>query len=238
MKRTHELASASQAKSDFLSAMSHELRTPLNSILGFSELMLDHVPGRINAEQKQCLDDIHTSGQHLLSLIDDILDLSKVEAKKAEIKLEELSIEDTVRDVAALMRPLLSDSRHELSIDIAEGIPPVNADNRRLRQVMMNLLGNAVKFTPPGGRIAIEAHREGDFCQESVSDNGIGIKREEQEKVFEAFIQADTLPGITKKGTGLGLALNRQIIDLFGGSIWVESEFGKGSKFIFTLPFA
>jgi len=218
--------------------MSHELRTPLNSVIGFSELMLDGIPGEINDEQKQCLSDTWNSGQHLLNLINAVLDLSKVEAGKMKLKLENLSLADTIEDIARTVKPMLDENRHKLAVSIEEGLPQVRADKSRLRQIFLNLLSNAIKFTPPGGKLGIDVRREGDWCQVSVVDNGIGIEKDDQEHIFEAFTQGETLPDRRKEGTGLGLALTKQFVEAIGGRIWLESEYGKGSKFTFTLPLA
>jgi len=238
MGKTRELEMASRAKSDFLSSMSHELRTPLNAVIGFSELMIDGIPGEINDEQKQCLGDIWNSGQHLLNLINDVLDLSKVEAGKMELRLRDLNLADAINDAAQTVKLMLDKNRHQLAVNIEEGLPQVRADKSRLRQVVLNLLSNAINATPPGGEIAIDVSREGDWCQVSVVDNGIGIKKDDQENIFEAFTQVETLPDRRKEGTGLGLTLTKQFVEAIGGRIWLESEYGKGSKFTFTLPLA
>jgi len=238
MGKTRELEMASRAKSDFLSSMSHELRTPLNAVIGFSELMIDGIPGEINDEQKQCLGDIWNSGQHLLNLINDVLDLSKVEAGKMELRLRDLNLADAINDAAQTVKLMLDKNRHQLAVNIEEGLPQVRADKSRLRQMVLNLLSNAINATPPGGEIAIDVSREGDWCQVSVVDNGIGIKKDDQENIFEAFTQVETLPDRRKEGTGLGLTLTKQFVEAIGGRIWLESEYGKGSKFTFTLPLA
>jgi len=218
--------------------MSHELRTPLNAVIGFSELMLDGVPGEINDEQRQCLNDIYSSGQHLLNLINDVLDLSKVEAGKIKLKLEELNLADVIHNVVQTVKPMLDDNGHKLKVSVEKRLPQIRADKSRLRQIFFNLLSNAIKFTPPGGKLGIEVTRDGDLCQVSVADNGIGIKKEDQERIFEAFTQGETLPSREREGAGLGLGLTKQFVELLGGKIWVESECGKGSKFTFTLPLA
>jgi signal transduction histidine kinase len=233
-----QLRAATEAKSAFLAHMSHELRTPLNAIIGFSDLLLGGVAGKINNKQRQCLEDILSSGKHLLSLINDVLDLSKVEAGKMDIRPESLRLADVVDDAITTVKPMLDDSRHELAINIAEDLPPVYGDRNRLKQILLNLLSNAIKFTPDGGKLALETSREGEVCRVSVADNGIGIKKEDQTCIFEPFTQLDTLPGERKQGTGLGLALCKQLIELLGGKIWVESEYGKGSRFSFTIMLA
>jgi signal transduction histidine kinase len=233
-----QLRAATEAKSVFLAHMSHELRTPLNAIIGFSDLLLGDVAGKINRKQRQCLEDILSSGRHLLSLINDVLDLSKVEAGKMDIRPECLRLADVVDEVVTAVKPMLDDSRHELAIHIAEQLPPVFGDRNRLKQILLNLFSNAIKFTPDGGKLHLETSRKGDFCQVSMVDNGIGIRREDHTRIFEPFTQLDTLPGERKQGTGLGLALSRQLVELLGGKIWVESEYGKGSQFNFTIPLA
>lgn len=234
--KTHELEKASSAKSDFLANMSHELRTPLSAVIGFSELMLDGVPGPINEEQKQSLTDIYNSGQHLLKLINDVLDLSRVESGRVKLNIEDTDLYSVIDEVTNSMTPIFDKNKLSLEMGLEEGLPKVRADEGKLRQVFINLLSNATKFTQPGGTIRIEARRDGDYCQVSVIDTGIGIKKEDYERIFEAFTQGETLPGREREGTGLGLRLCKQFVELMGGRIWVESEYGKGSRFSFTLP--
>jgi signal transduction histidine kinase len=179
-----------------------------------------------------------SSGKHLLSLINDILDLSKVEAGKIDIRPESLRLADVVDDAVTTVKTMLNDSRHGLAISIAEDLPAVYGDRNRLKQILLNLLSNAIKFTPDGGKLRLETSRKGNVCQVSMVDNGIGIRREDQASIFEPFIQLDTQRGEKKQGTGLGLALTRQLVELLGGKIWVESEYGKGSRFSFTIPLA
>ena len=232
------LEQASHAKSDFMAKMSHELRTPLNVIIGFAELMLDQVPGEINDEQRQCLDDVLNSGQHLLGLINDILDLSKIEAGKVELRLTDIVLPDVVESLRSAMMPILDARKQSLDVELEEGLPLVYADKARLRQVLLNLLSNSTKFTPDGGKLKIEAVRDGDWCQVSVVDNGIGIKEEDWERIFDPFYQVDSSMPKREEGTGLGLALVKQIVEQHGGRVWVASEYGKGSRFTFTLPLA
>lgn len=238
MKKAREVEKTNQLKSEFLASMSHELRTPLNAVIGFSELLLDGIPGGINDEQRQCLNDILDSGQHLLNLINDVLDLSKVEAGKLELKIENLHLTDVIADMIQTVKPMTNKKKHKIVVSITEGLPQVRADTSRLRQILLNLLSNANKFTPLGGKVLIEVGKEDGFCQVSVVDNGIGIKKEDQKQIFEVFTQVDTVAEGKKEGTGLGLALSKQFVEVMGGRIWVESEYGKGSRFTFTLPLA
>jgi PAS domain S-box-containing protein len=236
LEKNRELAEATQAKSEFLASMSHELRTPLNAVIGFSELMLDGVPGEINEKQKEYLDDILTSGQHLLSLISDVLDLSKIEARKLELQLETVNLIDVINDAIQSVKPMLDDKKQQLETVVGRKTLQVRADRNRLRQVLLNLVSNAIKFTPAGGQLRIEVVEVEDWCQVTVNDNGIGIRKEDLGRLFQPFTQLETLPDAKKEGTGLGLAISKQFVEASGGKIWVESEYGKGSKFIFTLP--
>ena len=236
IEKTQELEQANQAKSEFLASMSHELRTPLNVIIGFSQLMIDEVLGKTNEEQRQSLADILDSSQHLLNLVNDVLDLSRIESGRIEFSPENIDLADVIKNVAETMRPVLNAKKHKIKISIEERLPQIRCDKNRTKQVLLNLLSNATRFTPAGGKIRIEAKVNGGFCQVSVVDNGIGIKEEDQERVFEAFTQGETLPDKERMGTGLGLTLTRQFIEMSGGSIWVESKYGKGSSFTFTLP--
>jgi len=236
--KTEEAEEASRLKSEFLANMSHELRTPLNVIIGFSELMLDEVPGPVNKEQRQCLDDVLDSGQHLLDLINELLDLSKVESGKMVLNLKSIALTAVIASSYNTIMAILTPKKQSLDVKIAEGLPRVYADELRIKQVLLNLISNSAKFTPDGGKLEVEAVKKGDWCQVSVIDNGIGIKKEHQKRIFEPFYQVDNPQAKSKGGTGLGLAVNKQIIEKHGGQIWVESKYGKGSRFIFTLPLA
>lgn len=233
-----ELKKATQAKSEFLASMSHELRTPLNVIIGFSELMVDKVPGKINEEQRQCLSDILDSSHRLLNLVNEVLDLSKVESGKMEFKLENVALTEVIESLTRTMLSVLAPRKQSLDIEIEEGLPAVHVDEGRLEQVLLNLATNSSKFTPDGGKLKIEAIKADNWCQVSVIDNGIGIKEEDQERIFEPFCWLDNPLTKEKSGTGLGLALVETIVEKYGGRIWVESEYGKGSRFTFTLPLA
>jgi len=238
IEKTMEVERVNQLKSEFLANMSHELRTPLNVIIGFSQLMTDEVPGKINEEQRQSLNDILDSSQHLLNLINEVLDLSKIESGKMELKLENIALTKVIESLTRAMMPILTPKRQSLDIEIEEGFLPVYADKAKLGQVFLNLVDNSSKFTPDEGRLKIEAVREGDWCRVSVIDNGVGIKKKDQERIFEPFCRLDNPLVKERIGTGLGLALVKQIVERYGGRIWIESEYGKGSRFTFTVPLA
>jgi len=238
IEKTREVERANQLKSEFLANVSHELRTPLNVIIGFSELMIDEVPGKTNKEQRQCLNDILGSSRHLLNLINGVLDLSKIESGKTELSLTNIALPCVIESLRSIMVPILAPRKQSLEVEVEEGLPLVCADRIKVKQVLLNLLSNSAKFTPNGGKLKVEAVREDNWCRVSVSDNGIGIKKEDQERIFEPFCQLDSPLTKEKGGTGLGLAIARQIVEKHGGRIWVESEYGKGSRFTFTLPLA
>ena len=231
-----ELRKATQAKSDFLAHMSHELRTPLNTIIGFSELLLDEVPGVVNEEQKECLADILNSGNNLTNLISDILDLAKIESGKVEMRVRNIAVADIIKSLRRAMMPIITPRNQSLEIYIEEGLPQVYADKAKIRQVLVNLLSNATKFTPDAGELRVEVVRKDNWCLVSVIDNGAGIRKENREKIFEEFCQVDNPLARGDSGTGLGLVIAKHIVEKHGGQIWVESEYGKGSRFNFTLP--
>jgi signal transduction histidine kinase len=230
-----QLEAASRNKSAFLASMSHELRTPLNGILGASELLATQsLFGDLNAKQLEYVGDIHQSGAHLLGLIEEILDLSRIEAAQMALHREPLDVGALMEGCAAVVRGLATSRALEFRV-----VPPaqpilLHADERRLRQVACNLLSNALKFTPPGGRVSFEAWRAADEIILAVQDTGPGIPPEFHERIFEQFFR---IPG-DHEGTGLGLPLARRLVELQGGRIWLESEVGSGSRFFFALPVA
>ena len=230
------LERASQAKSDFLASMSHELRTPMNAILGFTELLLDGVYGNLAPDLKQPLLDVQTNGRHLLRLINDVLDLSKIEAGRMELNLAEYLVGDIVGVVKASLRSLATEKGLEFITSVPDEIPSAVGDGKRITQCLLNLAGNAMKFTPPRGHIEIRVERQGNTLLYCVSDTGIGIPLDQLENIFAEFRQADTTVAQEFGGTGLGLSITKKFVEMHGGRIWVESEPGKGSKFFFSIP--
>jgi two-component system, NtrC family, sensor kinase len=230
-----QLAAASQHKSEFLANMSHELRTPLNAIIGFSEVLGERMFGELNEKQDEYLKDIHASGQHLLSLINDILDLSKIEAGRMELEVTDFDLPMAIDNALTLVRERAARRSIALHTTVNEQLGQIEGDERKIRQVLLNLLSNAIKFTPEGGRIDVHAIPRDGMVEVSVTDTGVGIAPEDQEAVFEEFRQVGTADKKVE-GTGLGLALSRKFIELHGGKIWVESQVGEGSTFTFTVP--
>jgi signal transduction histidine kinase len=233
--KSHQLEVASQHKSEFLANMSHELRTPLNAIIGFSEVLSERMFGDLNEKQEEYLKDIYSSGTHLLSLINDILDLSKIEAGRMELELTNFHLPTALDNALTLVRERAGRRSITLQTSVDERLGEVRADERKFRQVVLNLLSNAIKFTPEGGRIEVGALPNDGFVEVSVSDTGVGIASEDQEAVFEEFRQVGTAEK-KAEGTGLGLTLCRKFVELHGGRIWVTSQVGVGSTFTFTLP--
>ncbi len=230
------LEQANKMKSEFLANMSHELRTPLNAIIGFAEVLRDKIAGDLNEEQVDFVKDIHSSGQHLLQMINDILDLSKVEAGKMELQYETFLVPQAIEDVYTILKGLAGKKHLELKTRMLTEVGAIEADRVKFKQILYNLLSNAIKFTGENGKIFIEAGIVDDMLQISVSDTGIGMKAEDQQKVFKEFWQADSSFSRKYEGTGLGLALTKRIVVMHGGKIWFESEYGKGSIFYFALP--
>jgi signal transduction histidine kinase len=227
---------ANQHKSEFLANMSHELRTPLNAIIGFSEVLLQRMFGQLNDKQEEYLQDVLSSGRHLLSLINDILDLSKVEAGRMELELDRFDLPQALQDTLVLVRERAVRHGIELSFEADPRVGGVVADERKIKQVMLNLLSNAVKFTPEGGRVDVRAIPTDGAVEISVADTGIGIAPENQELIFEEFRQVGGDYAHKREGTGLGLTLARRLVELHGGRLWVKSQVGQGSTFTFSVP--
>jgi signal transduction histidine kinase len=229
-----ELETASRHKSEFLANMSHELRTPLNAVIGFSEVLQDRLFGDLNEKQAEYVADIHASGRHLLALINDILDLSKIEAGRMDLQVAPFGLADVIQNSVALLRERATRQGIALSFEVDPGMGIIEADERMLKQVLFNLLSNALKFTPKGGHVGVSAHADGDDVVVSVRDDGVGIASADQARIFEEFQQVGA--SHLQEGTGLGLAISRRFIELHGGTLRVESEPGHGSTFTFTLP--
>ena len=251
-KRAQKVAeAANRAKSEFLANMSHELRTPLNHILGFTELVLDKNFGELNATQEEYLGDVHQSSKHLLSLINDILDIAKVEAGKFELKLSEINIRKILENSLVMIKNKTLKQGIKVSTDL-DGIPEsIRVDERKLKQILYNLLSNAVKFTPENGSIMLAARRIGNgdkliqdmsksatgYLQISVEDSGIGLKKNDLERIFDPFEQVENSTSRQFEGTGLGLSLAKSLVELHRGKIWTESQGeGKGAIFSFCIP--
>jgi signal transduction histidine kinase len=234
--KSAQLEIANRHKSEFLANMSHELRTPLNAVIGFSEVLLAEMFGTLNDKQSEYLQDIMSSGRHLLSLINDILDLSKIEAGQMELELAAFDLPLALENALTLVRERAG--RHGIGLHLTADadLGAVVGDERKIKQVLLNLLSNAVKFTPEGGKVAVRALRADGGVEISVSDTGIGIAPEDQAAIFEEFRQVGSDYARKREGTGLGLALARRFVELHGGRLRVESEIGKGSTFTFSIP--
>lgn len=234
--KSKELIIVSKTKSEFLANMSHELRTPLNSIIGFSEILHDETFGPTNEKQSKYIKNIMTSGKHLLQLINNILDLSKIEAGKMDLNYEIFSVADSINEIITLTSSLASKKGIGVSTAFEPELPPINADIGKFKQILLNLISNSIKFTPDGGTLSIKTHHAENMAQVSITDTGIGLSKEDQDKIFQAFTQADASTSRQYGGTGLGLSLVKQFVNLHGGRIWIDSELGKGSTFTFTIP--
>jgi PAS domain S-box-containing protein len=233
--RNREVERVTKLKSKFLASMSHELRTPLNAIVGFSDLLAEGTPGDLNDKQKRFVNHIKQGSAHLLQLINDILDLSKIEAGQLDLRCEDFQIKTALPEVLSTIRPLAVAKNIQIEQKM-ESDQHVYADRVRFKQILYNLLSNAVKFTPKAGRIDIDCHGDGNSVCISVTDTGVGIRAEDQAVIFEEFRQVEGPAGTTQEGTGLGLAITKRLVEQQGGGISLESEFGKGSRFTFTLP--
>jgi signal transduction histidine kinase len=237
MEANQELAKANRLKSEFLASVSHELRTPLTSIIAFTELMLERIPGDLSERQEEYLQDIFQSSRRLLTSINDLLDLAKIEAGRMQLVLSDFPVGEVLSDVDRQMRPVAIQKGIRLNCESCPELPVVRADRSKVEQVILNLVSNAIKFTPSGGTVTLFG-----ACQDEsslvimVRDTGIGIRREDQALIFESFRQADSPTSRSQRGWGLGLALAKHLVGMHGGQIWVDSEPGKGSTFFFTIP--
>jgi signal transduction histidine kinase len=234
-EKGQELAIASKHKSEFLANMSHELRTPLNAILGYTELILDKIYGDVPEQIQEVLERVEQNGRHLLSLINDVLDLSKIEAGQLTLSLADYSMKEVVQTVVTAVESLAAEKNLELKVTVSPEVDCGKGDEQRISQVLMNLVGNAIKFTE-GGEVEVEATASNDTFVVSVSDTGPGLSEGDQQRIFEEFHQVDASSTRKKGGTGLGLSIAKRIVEMHGGRIWVESTLGKGSTFSFTLP--
>jgi signal transduction histidine kinase len=230
------LIQSSKTKSEFIMAMSHELRTPLNSILGFSEILKMKNFGELNAAQEKYIDNILLSGKNLLMIINDILDISTVEAGKIYLSIQRMSIADVINESMIIIEDISKQKKIKVITEIEPGLDLIEADRDRIRQVLFNLLSNAMKFSKPDRIVTISAKNEGDTAQVSVSDTGIGIKEEDIGRLFKEFEQIDRGASRQYGGTGLGLVISKKLVELHGGRIWVESKYGEGTTISFTLP--
>jgi signal transduction histidine kinase len=233
--KSRELEVASRHKSQFLANMSHELRTPLNAILGYTELLVDGIYGDLSPKAGDVMTRIDRSGKHLLGLINDVLDLSKIEAGQLELGLTEYSLKEVVHAVVTQIEALAAEKGLILQVTVAPDLPAGRGDERRLAQVLLNLVGNAIKFTEVGS-VRVVAYREGDAFVVSVADTGPGVAEADRQRIFEEFQQADSSTTRKKGGTGLGLSIAKRIVELHGGKLWVDSAVGRGSTFSFRVP--
>jgi len=232
-----ELKRTARVKSEFLANMSHELRTPLNSINGFSEVLYDETFGPLNEKQKRYVNNVLTSGKHLLLLINQILDMAKVEAGKMNLALANLSTKNMLTEISLLVEDMALKKKIEILLNIADDLPDIEADELKVKQIIYNLLSNAVKFTGEGGKIGMDAKRTNGWIEVVVWDNGVGIALENMEKIFEGFFRVDTPYSRVTEGTGLGLPLSKKLVELHGGKFSVESKgLGYGTTVRFTLP--
>jgi signal transduction histidine kinase len=234
-EKSRQLEAANRHKSDFLARVSHDLRTPLNAILGFTRIVLRRTEGQMPDLQKQNLQKVVISSEHLLNLINGLLDLAKIDAGKMEVSADTFRVEDIINMTTATVEPLLKDGRVRIVRDIPSDLPPIKTDRDKLKQILLNLLSNAAKFTEQG-EIKVSASPENGNLKLAVADTGIGMKKEALDHIFEEFQQAEKATASKYGGTGLGLAIVKKFINLMGGDIIVESEEGKGSKFTITLP--
>jgi len=235
-RKNEELTHLDQLKSDFMATMSHELRTPLTSIIGYSDMLLSGMTGELNEKQSAFVDSILKGGESLLNLINDVLDLTKIEAGRLELNREAVDLRAALLGVLPVVKPRAQDKRIRISTFLPTDLPLVWADPGKLNQILLNLITNGIKYTHENGSVSVEARTVDDTVEIWVNDTGIGIAREDQDKVFQRFTQIDSSATRSQGGTGLGLAIVRELVELHGGAIRVQSKLGKGSSFIFTMP--
>ena len=236
-EKGRQLEVASQHKSEFLASMSHEVRTPLNAVIGFSDVLLEEMFGGLNEKQREYVQDIHTAGRHLLELVNDILDLSKVEAGQMVLNIQPFSLVAALKASLKMVRDRASQQEIALTLEVDPGLDEIEGDQLRVKQVIENLLTNAVKFTPRGGRVTVSARRRDGEAEVCVADTGMGIAEADRERIFKSFQQGGRGNNAVEiEGTGLGLNLCKQFLELHGGRIWVDSEVPHGSRFWFVLP--
>jgi signal transduction histidine kinase len=235
-EKNEELTHLDQLKSDFMATMSHELRTPLTSVIGYSDMLLSGVTGELNERQSNFVSSILTNGESLLNLINDVLDLTKIEAGRLELNLEAVDLRSALLGVLPVVKPRAADKRIKISTYLPTDVPTIIADPAKFNQVLLNLLTNAIKYTHENGNVSVEARSQDGFVEIWVTDTGIGIGREDIDRIFQRFTQIDSSASRLQGGTGLGLAITKELVELHGGQIRVQSKLGKGSSFIFTVP--
>jgi signal transduction histidine kinase len=231
------LEQADRYKSEFLANMSHELRTPLNAVIGFSEVLLDpQISGSLSEMQWRCVEDILQAGRFLLALINDVLDLAKIEAGRVDLERNEFYYPEVLEASFSMVKEKAIKHNIELELAVADDVGYINADLRRVKQIIFNLISNAIKFTPDGGRVGINCYKNTEYVVTTVWDTGIGIKEKDMPRLFREFVQLDSSPTREYGGTGLGLAIAKKLVELHGGTIWVDSQYGNGTRFHFTIP--
>jgi signal transduction histidine kinase len=235
-RKNDELTHLDQLKSDFMATMSHELRTPLTSVIGYSDMLLSGVTGELNEKQAQFVESILKNGEHLLNLINDVLDLTKIEAGRLELNHEPVDLRSALLGVLPIVKPRAADKRIKISTFLPTDVPPIDADPAKLNQILLNLLTNAIKYTHESGSVSVEARLKEGFVEIWVTDTGIGITQDDIGKIFQRFTQVDSSASRSQGGTGLGLAITKELVELHGGEIRVVSKLGKGSSFVFTMP--
>jgi len=235
-RKNSELTHLDELKSDFMATMSHELRTPLTSIIGYSDMLLSGMTGELNEKQGVFVESILRGGEALLNLINDILDLTKIEAGRLELNSESVDLRAALLGVLPVVKPRAQDKRIRISTFLPTDLPLISADPAKFNQILLNLLTNGIKYTHDNGSVSVEARITGDMVEIWVNDTGIGMAKEDQNKVFQRFTQIDSSATRTQGGTGLGLTIVKELVELHGGTIRLQSKLGKGSSFIFTMP--